>query len=224
VGLDLGDRTSRYCILNAEGEVVSEGSVATTQIGLQGLFGDRQQSPIFPTRRVDRKLLVIRAREELMKMRTGLVNSARGLVKPMGERLAACDADNISTYRVKFCRFLAGYFGRLPQPIDALVVKWHVSEIERLSPNLQSETFFDDRVAKRELAVSYRRTGPVWFRLCRVRKRLLASQMHLQELQIHIPIRRDRAMSPIVHVIANGVQDRGSGGGPFVGVESLLAE
>jgi len=32
VGLDLGDRTSRYCILNAEGEVVSEGSVATTQI------------------------------------------------------------------------------------------------------------------------------------------------------------------------------------------------
>jgi transposase len=40
-------------------------------------------------------LAVIRARAELVEARTGLVNSARGLVKPMGERLKKCDADQV---------------------------------------------------------------------------------------------------------------------------------
>ena len=38
IGLDLGDRNSRYCILNEAGEVVSEGPMATTQAGLGSLF------------------------------------------------------------------------------------------------------------------------------------------------------------------------------------------
>jgi transposase len=38
-------------------------------------------------------LALIRARAEMMEARTQLINSARGLVKPMGERLAKCDAD-----------------------------------------------------------------------------------------------------------------------------------
>ena len=37
VGLDLGDRQSRYCVLDEEGEIVSRGSVATTQSGIQML-------------------------------------------------------------------------------------------------------------------------------------------------------------------------------------------
>ena len=31
IGMDLGDKTSRYCVLGDNGEVVSESSVATTQ-------------------------------------------------------------------------------------------------------------------------------------------------------------------------------------------------
>src|SRR5437773_1977817 len=38
IGLDLGDRHSRYCILDAAGEVVSEGKVPTTKTGLSSLF------------------------------------------------------------------------------------------------------------------------------------------------------------------------------------------
>jgi transposase len=40
-------------------------------------------------------LAVIRARAELMEARTKLINSARGLAKPMGERLKRCDADQV---------------------------------------------------------------------------------------------------------------------------------
>jgi transposase len=43
-----------------------------------------------------RDLAVIRARAELLAARTQLINSARGLVKPMGERLKKCDADQVS--------------------------------------------------------------------------------------------------------------------------------
>src|SRR5712691_1594831 len=31
IGLDLGDKSSRYCVVGDHGEVVSEGSVATTR-------------------------------------------------------------------------------------------------------------------------------------------------------------------------------------------------
>jgi transposase len=39
IGLDLGDRTSRYCVLNGQGEVVAEGSVATTSKAMLEKFG-----------------------------------------------------------------------------------------------------------------------------------------------------------------------------------------
>src|SRR2546423_12565295 len=34
IGLDLGDRTSRYCVVDEQGEVILEGSVATTESAL----------------------------------------------------------------------------------------------------------------------------------------------------------------------------------------------
>lgn len=44
VGLDLGDRRSRYCVLNEDGEVVEEGSIATTEAGLRKQFeGEPEQ-------------------------------------------------------------------------------------------------------------------------------------------------------------------------------------
>ena len=38
IGLDLGDKTSRYCVLGANGEVMSEGAVATTRKAMAERF------------------------------------------------------------------------------------------------------------------------------------------------------------------------------------------
>ena len=38
IGMDLGDKTSRYCVLGANGELLSEGSVATTRKAMAGKF------------------------------------------------------------------------------------------------------------------------------------------------------------------------------------------
>ena len=38
IGMDLGDKTSRYCVLGSTGEVVSESSVATTKKGMAEKF------------------------------------------------------------------------------------------------------------------------------------------------------------------------------------------
>ena len=39
IGLDLGDRTSRYCVLDEQGDVMVEGSVATTRKDLDRVLG-----------------------------------------------------------------------------------------------------------------------------------------------------------------------------------------
>jgi hypothetical protein len=39
VGLDLGDRTSHYCILNEAGEVIWEDKLPTTPTGIEEVFG-----------------------------------------------------------------------------------------------------------------------------------------------------------------------------------------
>ena len=39
IGMDLGDKTSRYCMLSNEGEILREGQVATTKTGIVEAFG-----------------------------------------------------------------------------------------------------------------------------------------------------------------------------------------
>ncbi len=46
MGMDLGDKTSRYCVLDEDGEVVQEQSVATTKKGMRRVFGARQRCRI----------------------------------------------------------------------------------------------------------------------------------------------------------------------------------
>ena len=46
VGLDLGDRTTRYCILDEAGEVVSEDQLPTAKTGLDWLFAKMPASRI----------------------------------------------------------------------------------------------------------------------------------------------------------------------------------
>ena len=39
IGMDLGDKTSRYCVLNGAGDVTEEGACPTTKKGMSQLFG-----------------------------------------------------------------------------------------------------------------------------------------------------------------------------------------
>lgn len=177
IGLDLGDRTSRYCILDEGGKVVSEDQLPTSKSGFNGLFEKMARSRValevgthspWASRhiaglghevivanahkvklitqsvkkndrmdaqqlarlaRVDPQLLspirhrgaeaqadlaVIRARAELMEARTGLINSARGLAKPMGERLKKCDADQV---KEELTEGLSAAVGRVVGPL-----------------------------------------------------------------------------------------------------------
>jgi transposase len=38
IGMDLGDRNSRYCLLSDEGEILEEDQVATTKAGMTQKF------------------------------------------------------------------------------------------------------------------------------------------------------------------------------------------
>ena len=153
IGLDLGDRSSWYCILDEQGELLLEQKVATTPKAMKEVFGAMPRSRIaletgmhspwvsrllselgqevivaharnvrligesrrkddrFDARtlarlvRIDPQLLspvqhrsrkaqadltVIRARAGLVRARTALINTARGLTKSYGERLRGC--------------------------------------------------------------------------------------------------------------------------------------
>ena len=39
IGMDLGDKTSRYCVLDQEGQVLQERSVGTTRKAMMQVFG-----------------------------------------------------------------------------------------------------------------------------------------------------------------------------------------
>ena len=163
IGMDLGDKTSRYGVLDHHtGAQIKEGSVPTSQKGMRQTFGAlprcrsalevgphspwvsrllnrlghevrvahaRQVKLISASSRKDDRLdaqvlarldpellrpvqhrseqaqlqmLAIRARAALVETRTSLVNTARGLVKALGERLPPCDADQMALKRHRF--------------------------------------------------------------------------------------------------------------------------
>jgi len=39
IGMDLGDKASRYCMLSSEGEILREGQVTTSKAGMVEWFG-----------------------------------------------------------------------------------------------------------------------------------------------------------------------------------------
>lgn len=156
IGLDLGDKTSRTCEIDAAGRVMKGASLATTQAGIQAYFGDRPRcrvimeagthspwvsrqvqglghevvvanpSLVYGKRRrkkrndrldaeflarqgrADVQLLypiqhrgakaqehleLIRARDQLVRARTKLINHVRGGVKSLGGRISTCAAE-----------------------------------------------------------------------------------------------------------------------------------
>src|SRR5512141_2421065 len=159
IGLDLGDRSSCYCVLDETGEVMSEQKLSTTAKAMREGFATMPRSrvaletgmhspwvsrlltelghevivaharnvrPIGESRRKDDRLdartlarlaridpqllcpvkhrsakaqadlTVIRARAGLVRARTALVNTARGLAKSYGERLRGCNPRNMN--------------------------------------------------------------------------------------------------------------------------------
>ncbi len=159
IGLDLGDRSSWYCLLSETGEVLLEQRLGTTPKAMREVFGGMpcsrmaletgMHSPwvsrllselghevivaharnvrlIGESRRKDDRLdaqtlarlaridpqllcpvkhrsaqaqadlTVIRARAGLVRARTALVNTARGLAKSYGERLRGCNPRNMN--------------------------------------------------------------------------------------------------------------------------------
>jgi transposase len=159
IGLDLGDRSSWYCVLDEAGNVLLEQKLSTTPKAMKEVFGGMPRSRIaletgmhspWVSRalselkhevivaharnvrligesrkkddrldaqtlarlaRIDPQLLspvkhrsaraqadltVIRARAGLVRARTALVNTARGLTKSYGERLRGCNVRNMN--------------------------------------------------------------------------------------------------------------------------------
>jgi transposase len=153
IGLDLGDRSSHYCVLDESGQILTESKTATSRNAMEEVFGkigrarvaletgvhspwisrllkglghevivaharnvrligesrrkdDRLDAQTLARlARIDPQLLcpvrhrsaraqadlsVIRARAGLVRARTALVNTARGLAKSYGERLRGC--------------------------------------------------------------------------------------------------------------------------------------
>src|SRR5690242_15357961 len=164
IGLDLGDRSSWYCVLDEVGEVQLEQKVCTTAKALHAAFGAMPRSRIalktgmhspWVSRllsglghevivaharnvrligesrrkddrldaqtlarlaRIDPQLLcpvkhrsaraqadltVIRARAGLVRARTALVNTVRGLAKSYGERLRGCSVRTMNPEKAK---------------------------------------------------------------------------------------------------------------------------
>jgi transposase len=164
IGMDLGDKKSRYCMLDSTGEILLEDSVGTNQtamrekfqgmrgcrvaievgthspwvsrlmsrLGLEVIVANARQVKLISASsrkndrldarllarlaRADRELLrpirhrseeaqmdllQIRLREGLVEARTKLINTARGLVKALGERLPKCDADSLGKERLE---------------------------------------------------------------------------------------------------------------------------
>ena len=164
IGLDLGDRTSYYSVLDESGQTVLEQRVSTTAKALREVFGGMPGSRIAletgmhspwvsrllsglghevivaharnvrligesrkkddrldaqtlarlaridpellcPVRHRSQKaqadLTVIRARAGLVRARTALVNTARGLAKSYGERLRGCNVRNMNVEKAE---------------------------------------------------------------------------------------------------------------------------
>ena len=197
IGLDLGDRSSWYCLLDEVGEVLSEQKLSTTPKAMREVFGgmprcrmaletgmhspwvsrtltelghevivaharsvrligeSRKKDDRLDARtlarlaRIDPQLLcpvkhrsaqaqadltVIRARAGLVRARTALVNTARGLAKSYGERLRGCNVRNMNPEKA------AGLSAELQQALEPLL-----AGIEAVSEQIRE---YNERIEK----------------------------------------------------------------------------
>ena len=206
IGMDLGDKTSHYYVLDSEGELVREGAVTTTKKGMKQRFGSLQRCRIAmevgthspwvsrllgslghevivanarqvklisaSSRKSDRldaqtlarlarmdpellrpirhrsekaqgHLMQVRVRSALVETRTGLINTARGLAKAMGERLPACDADQMGVEKMQgLPAELAEALAPLLETVESLTerIKEWDQKLEQLAGSEYPET------------------------------------------------------------------------------------
>ena len=206
IGMDLGDKTSRYCVLNRSGEILLEDSVGTnrkaltekfsgmggcrvavevgthspwvsrllSQLGVEVIVANARQVKLISssTRKTDRMdarllarlarvdrellrpirhrseeghmdLLLIRLRETLVEARTKLINAARGLVKALGERVPACDADSLGEKQMeRLPENLRKALEPLMRPIEELTRQIHEMDqrLEQIARSRYPET------------------------------------------------------------------------------------
>jgi transposase len=206
IGMDLGDKTSHYYVLNSEGELVREGTLTTTKKGMKQRFGSLQRCRIAmevgthspwvsrllnslghevivanarqvklisaSSRKSDRldaqtlarlarmdpellrpirhrseraqgHLMQVRVRSALVETRTGLINTARGLAKAMGERLPACDADQMGVEKMQgLPAELAEALAPLLETVESLTerIKEWDQKLEQLAGSEYPET------------------------------------------------------------------------------------
>jgi transposase len=210
IGVDLGDRSSAYCILDEAGEILREQKLPTTQVEMKQTFGRMARSRIametsthspWVSRlltalghevivahaqkvhlitesrrkddrldartlarlaRIDPQLLSpvrhrsaqaqlhlteIRARAELVRARTALVNSARGLAKSYGERLRKCGTQQVG-------RDLAmGLSAELRAALEPLLreiesLNEHIKEYDRRVEKMAKEAYAEVKLLK----------------------------------------------------------------------------
>jgi len=84
-------------------------------------------------------LMVIRIRAALVDARTSLVNAARGLAKAMGERLPACDADNMGVEKLK----------GLPEQLQE-VMKPLLEQVESLTETIKKSEQTIEQIARKD--------------------------------------------------------------------------
>jgi transposase len=199
VGLDLGDRGSSWCALDADGEVIARGEVVSEKQPMELFFSripvsrvalevgthspwvsrlleklghevivanahrvklisasskknDRRDAEFLARlARADVKLLspirhrgealqadlvAVRVRAQLVELRTDAINTARGLVKSFGQRLAKCDADNLGKEHAKDLEpAIRGHVERLLGVIEGLTkqIKECDQELKKIS-------------------------------------------------------------------------------------------
>ena len=87
--------------------------------------------------------MTIRVRATLVEARTALINAARGLVKATGERLPACDADNLGTARLEALPGdLQAALKPLLEQVESMTVKIHAldQQLEQIAREQYPET------------------------------------------------------------------------------------
>jgi len=210
IGVDLGDRSSHYCVLDERGRVVAESKTTTSPKAMKEVFGGMPRSRIaletgmhspWVSRllsqfghevivaharnvrligesrrkddrldaqtlarlaRIDPELLcpvkhrsakaqadlsVIRARAGLVRARTALVNTARGLAKSYGERLRGCNVRNMNPEKAEA---LSPELRRALQPLLAALeaLSDRISEYNQRIEGLAEESYPEVKLLK----------------------------------------------------------------------------
>jgi transposase len=203
IGLDLGDRSSWYCVLDEAGDVLLEQRLSTTPKAMREAFGTLPRSrmaletgihspwvsrtlselghevivaharnvrligesrrkddrldaqTLARLARIDPQLLcpvkhrsakaqadltVIRARAGLVRARTALVNTARGLAKSYGERLRGCNVGNMNAEKAEG---LSAELQRALEPLLAGIesLSEHICEYNQRIERLAQESY-----------------------------------------------------------------------------------